>query len=118
MRIEMHGQAIALRQPLRQYVERAILFALGRFAERIQCVRVNIADVNGPRGGADKRCRIQVSLRRLGEVVAEDTDERIATAVDHASERAGRATRRTIERRIDGRRRVVPTRGEEAGPVE
>ena len=112
MRIEMHGQAVALQRPLRQYVERALLFALGRFAERIQRIRVSIADVNGPRGGSDKRCRVQVYLGRLGEVLAEDTDERIATAVDHASERAGRATRRVIERKIDGRSSSVPLGGE------
>ena len=31
-------------------------------------------DINGPRGGIDKRCRIVVKLKRSGELTVEATD--------------------------------------------
>lgn len=40
---------------LRQYVERRLRFALGRFAHRLDQLQVRLEDVNGPRGGLDQR---------------------------------------------------------------
>jgi len=104
MKIEIYGDALMVSPPLREYVLRSLLFALGRFAHRIQRVRVSLADVNGPRGGEDKRCRIHVNMRRLDTFVVEDTDAQVRVAIDNASERAGRRIRRTMERRLDERR--------------
>lgn len=104
MKIEIYGDALMVSPPLREYVLRSLLFALGRFAHRIQRVSVSLADLNGPRRGEDKRCRIQVTMRRLGAFVVEDTDAQVRVAIDNASERAARRIRRTVERRLDERR--------------
>jgi len=104
MKIEIHGNALMVSPPLREYALRSLLFALGRFGHRIQRVRVSLADVNGPRRGEDKRCKIHVNTRGLGDFVVEDTDAQVRVAIDNASERAGRRIRRTMERRLDERR--------------
>jgi len=47
---------------VRLYVDRALHAGLQRFAGRVRNVRVTLQDVNGPRGGADKRCRVEAKL--------------------------------------------------------
>lgn len=76
--------------PLRDHAERTLRFALTRFALAISEVRLRLVDENGPRGGADQRCRIQVNLRSGGVVNLEGVDcdpyaaiKRVAARVAH-----------------------------------
>ncbi len=85
--------------PRRDDVERRFRFALGRFAPRIGRVTITLADVNGPRGGLDRRCRVVVGLAPGGRVVAEVTDRSYAAASCRAADRAGHAVGRELERR-------------------
>ena len=73
MHLEIRGQNIVLTPALLERVERRVQFAVGRFDGRVTRVSVRVADVNGPRGGIDKRCRIAVRVRPAGEIVVEDT---------------------------------------------
>ena len=57
-------------------MERRLDFALGRFGGRISQVTVGLEDLNGPRGGADKRCRLAVRLVPSGKVTIEETKVR------------------------------------------
>lgn len=79
-------------------IERRLCFALSRFADRIGRVTVRVADINGPRGGVDKQCRIVVKLRPGGEVVIEDTASDLETAIDRGADRVQRAVVRALAR--------------------
>jgi hypothetical protein len=57
----------------------------------------SVGDVNGPRGGIDKRCWIHLELGGKGLTI-EEVDADLYVAIDRASERAGRATERAIAR--------------------
>jgi putative sigma-54 modulation protein len=106
MKLILHAKGIAMTRSLESYVERAVLFSLGRFARRIRKIVVRLLDVNGPRGGPDKQCRIQVDLGRLGTSMVAEVDPRIETAVDLAADRAGRTIVRRVDRRLERRRRA------------
>lgn len=72
-------------------------FALGRFAGRVRSLTVRVADLNGPRGGVDKQCRVAIRLdgsRR--PIVIEDTNWNIDAAIDGAADRAARAVARAL----------------------
>ena len=71
MNLEIRGEKYAVSEELQTHIERRLRFALGRFDGRIGRVTVRISDVNGPRGGIDKRCRIEVSLIPRGVVRVE-----------------------------------------------
>ena len=45
--------------------QQRLRFALGRFADRVRSLTVRLSDINGPRGGRDKRCTIAVRLAGL-----------------------------------------------------
>lgn len=92
-----------------EHVRRRLGFALGRFADRVAKVHVTLEDVNGPRGGIDKRCSMRAVLRSGGEpLIAVDLDGSIAVAIDRAAERLARRVARVLRRR---RRRRYPSFG-------
>jgi len=100
MRFSISGDHIKITAELREHVSRGLYFALGRFSPAISDVTVRVADINGPRGGVDKRCQIVVRLQLPGSspVIIEETDELLSAAISHACERAGRTVARAVER--------------------
>src|SRR5690349_19560107 len=79
--------------------------ALGRLRDSVTAAVVRLRDVNGPRGGIDKACRIVVRLRGRGTSVAEAVDRDLYAAIDAAAAKLGRSVRRHLRRRRTLRRR-------------
>jgi putative sigma-54 modulation protein len=108
MRVEIRGKDIELNEAMHEHIERRVQQGLNRFCDRIARVKVQVLDLNGPHGGPDKSCRIEIRLRPRGNVFVKDTDAHFHAAVDRAVDRAAHAVGRTIAR---GR---MVTRGAEA----
>ena len=87
-----------LTEEIRELLDRRLSYALSRFESRIRRKTVVIDDVNGPRGGGDKLCRITVKLDRLSDVVINEEDSDISRSITRAAERVGRAVARVMER--------------------
>jgi len=102
MRLRIQGRGFCLTDGLRAHVERRLAFALGRRRGQVRSVTVLLDDVNGPRGGVDKRCRIVVQLSASGDVRLEQLDPSLYTSIDRAADRA----RRAVARKLGRRRRV------------
>lgn len=83
----------------RDYLRRKLAARLSRFESRVERASARIEDVNGPRGGLDKRCRIKVVLRGLHSVIVEEAHDSLRTAIDGALRRLASAMRRAIEQR-------------------
>ena len=101
MRIDMSSRSLVLSKSDRDYGERRLGFALGRFSDRLTRVGLTVDDMNGPRGGVDKSVRIVISLRR-GEPVTVTSQ---ASTVREAVGTAARHARRVVKRRLDRERR-------------
>jgi putative sigma-54 modulation protein len=101
MQIDIQARNFPLTNPLRGHVERRLGFALSTRDDHIQRVMVRLSDINGPRGGADKCCHIQVVLPHLPDVVIEDTEADLYAAIDRAVDRAGRTVGRRLARQRD-----------------
>jgi transcription elongation GreA/GreB family factor len=80
IQITLKTKGVTPRARLRRFVNRRIETSVGRFARRIRRVAVWLEDVNGPRGGIDTRCRIEVCLHPRGRlsVNAHAMDEYLA----------------------------------------
>jgi ribosomal subunit interface protein len=98
VKIEMRTHGFPATPGLREHVARRLEFALDRFADRIARVRVALADVNGPRGGEDKSCRIEVRLRGGRAVRATAVHADAYAAIDGAAHRVAHGVSRAIER--------------------
>ena len=62
MQIDIQARGFRLTEGLRTQAVRRVRFALGSTSGRVRSVVMRLADQNGPRGGADKRCTIQANL--------------------------------------------------------
>ena len=84
---------------LREHVARRLDFAIRRFSHRVERVIVRIVDVNGPKGGPDKRCRIIARLEGADVVLVEATDADAYVAVSQATLRLEERVSRALTRR-------------------
>ena len=100
MRISTRGGGLGWTPALKEHAERRLGFALSRFGNRLGTVTVRILYLNGPRGGVDKTCRVQLRLAGNESLVVQSTDTDIYAAIDRASERAGRVVARELAIRV------------------
>lgn len=107
MRIDIKGSGFSFTTALMDHTERRLRFALTRSSDRIVRVAVLVGDCNGPRGGEDKFCRIQVHLKGAPQVLIEDIGAELYAVIDRAAERAGRNVAKHVDRLKDN---VRPTR--------
>ncbi|QDT73506.1 hypothetical protein I41_26950 [Lacipirellula limnantheis] len=98
MKISLHCRGVILNPDGRAYLERRLGFALGRFMSKVTRVTVTLSDVNGDRGGIDKRCRVVTSLKGMGQIVLEDRDSSLPVLLDRISGRLDRLVSRRLER--------------------
>lgn len=110
MQIDIQARDFPLTPALREYIERRLGFALSTRIAHIQRVVVRLQDVNGPRGGTDKCCQIQVCLNNLPDVIIKDTEADFYAAIDRAADRAGRTVTRRLVRQRTRERSVTASR--------
>jgi putative sigma-54 modulation protein len=103
MQLQIRSKNFRLYDCDREYMERRIQYAFDRFGGRISSVTVGLADLNGPRGGADKQCHLVVRMRNYGKVTIDETSHNVLAAVALATDRAGRVICRQLERRRNTR---------------
>ena len=118
MKIILRSNQLHLDSSVREQIEHRIHAALDRFAERLTRITVYIVDLNGPEGGVDKSCRIELRLRHHEDIFVEETNADYYSAVDQAIERAQQVLIRILERSRDLTRKkkspAVPLNGERA----
>jgi len=93
--------------PLRDLAERRLRFVMRRLSALVQRARLRLSDVNGPRGGLDKRCQLELATDGSGTVVVSAVARDWRSALDAVLARASRTLARR-ERR--GRQRRTPLR--------
>lgn len=108
MRINIKVRGLPWSSALCRHAERRLRFVLARCDDRIQRVVMRLSDVNGPRGGLDKRCHLQLVAAGLPEVVVKDTAANLYRAIDRATDRAARNLVRKIKRQQTLRRQGRP----------
>lgn len=108
MQIDIQARNFSLTDALRNHAERRLRFALTCCNSHIQRIFMRLSDINGPRGGEDKRCHLQVVLGGLPDVVIEDTEADLYVAIDRATDRARRTAMRRIERQQSLLRQPAP----------
>ena len=99
MAISVRGYGMHVSRKIRRLVDRRVAFELSRFGRQVRAVTVNLEDLNGPRGGIDKRCSMQADLSPGGRVRVEKTDSELRAAIGRTAARLAHAVARALERR-------------------
>lgn len=87
----------------RESMELRLEKALRCLGRRIQKVNAFFSDLNGPKGGIDKLCRVVVHLKRQPSLVIEDRDSELSSLIDRVVDRVGQTATRLLERRRSAR---------------
>jgi hypothetical protein len=82
---------------LSQHTKRRLRLMIARHGSRIKRVLVRLGDINGPRGGIDKFCRIHVYLVDAPAAVIHDIGVDLYDVIDRAAKRADRAVYRHLD---------------------
>jgi putative sigma-54 modulation protein len=104
MNINIQARGFDLTEGLREHTRKRLQFALSWANHEVRSITVCLSDVNGPRGGNDKRCRIQIPMPGSRDVVIEDAEADLYVAINRAAERTERTMARRLER-LRGHRR-------------
>jgi len=106
--VSIHG--MDLNSDVAAYLERRLLYAVSRFATRIERIEADLIDISGEwgaGGGVDKRCRIVAMITGIGRL--QDDDSELVPLIDRTTDRFGRLVGRKIELRpLSGRTRSTP----------
>lgn len=108
MHVQVRLRGLEVPDVVREAIGRRIHFALGRFGGRLRSAAALVVDENGPRGGIDKRCRVELRLRDGGSLIVERSGERVLATIDEALDRAARSLVRHLERPHGGPRAPAP----------
>lgn len=84
--------------PMRELSIARVRFALRRLRVLVPRARVQFSDVNGPRGGVDKRCQVELKTDSAGTVVIASLARDWRTALDRSLSRATRVLTRSLQR--------------------
>jgi putative sigma-54 modulation protein len=98
MQLDIQSRGFTLTSGILNYTKQRLRFALHRNDSYIMRIRIRLADINGPRGGVDKRCLIELALAGQSNIVIEDVETDLYLAIDRASERCMRTLFRRLER--------------------
>ena len=96
MHIAIQTRGFPLTEALKSHVEKRLGFTFSNASSRVRRVHIRLSDLNGPRGGIDKCCHVEVRLDRLPVVVVEDIQSDMYTAINRAAGRAARTVMRHL----------------------
>jgi hypothetical protein len=74
-------------------------FVMRRTAWLVSHAKVHLSDINGPHGGVDKRCRIEIKTNAVGTVVITSQSHDWRSALEQALSRASQTLLRVWRRK-------------------
>ena len=113
MEIQIKTNGLPAAKKLRAHASARIGATLGRFGHMVQSVSVRLSDINGPRGGADKLCRIVIQMKTRS-LVLEELGADMRRVIDRLADRVQHKVCRQLEQlvsldlKLSGARLPVP----------
>jgi len=99
MKLTIRTRHLAVTPDTSAEIRDRLVRAFQRIPESIRAVDVTIADINGPRGGADKQCRLRIRGPSIPTIVVEHVGTDIVATVSLAAGRAEQVVLRKVARR-------------------
>lgn len=100
MKVLMRGVHLSLTDSLRDYAHRHLVDPITRYIDDSATeVEIALVDINGPKGGIDKECRVTVRMPGLSAIHVTETAETLFQAIDGLRDRLENTIKRTVEKR-------------------
>lgn len=101
MLLDIRARGVEVQEVTREHIKERLESGLERFGNRISRVQVFLEDMNGPRGGVDKLCRIEARLAHSNPVFVEDSDSSLLSLIDRTTSRLIQAIERAVDRHVE-----------------
>lgn len=75
MQLDLQSRPFTMTAALKHAVRTQLARLQARFGDWLHYARVRLEDVNGPRGGVDKRCRMVFGLPQMQPIVVQARSE-------------------------------------------
>ena len=98
MNITINTQGFEQTEAIQTHVERQLGMNLASFSNQIVTVRVYLSDINGPRGGVDKKAVITVSMNTRHLLTVERVRRDLYASVTVAARHMRRGIKRTLNK--------------------
>lgn len=102
--VEVRTRGFTLTPSVYQHAVDHIAAKLAKHARAVSELTVRLEDINGPKRGRDKRCRVEVALGGRPPLIVEEIDQDAGAAMDQAGHRLERLVARALEQRWSKRR--------------
>lgn len=99
MKITIRTRHLMLTAETHEEIRARIHRAFSRISPWVRAVDVTLADINGPKGGADKQCRLRVRGPGLTGVVVEHVGVETLPTISLVLDRAEQVLLRKVARR-------------------
>lgn len=106
MLINIQSRHFSLSAALSQYVKTKVQVMLSRYEAKINSINVSLFDVNGPKGGEDKCCKIIIKINGSSSIVVQEIAEDLYDAINTCSRRVRRAVKRQLSVHVRNRREI------------
>jgi putative sigma-54 modulation protein len=106
MLVNIQSRHFSLSEALSKYVKKKVQIMLCRYEGKIIRVDVSLFDINGPKGGEDKCCKIVVKINGASSIVVQETAEDLYDAINTCSRRGRRAVKRQLSMHVRTRRKI------------
>lgn len=104
MKLIITLRKIKQRRAIVKHIDNRIGFAFARTRQFVKSLSITVSDINGPRGGIDKQCRIVIQLRSLSPIIITERQSRLLHAVDRAITRASHNLAQRVKRQREKER--------------
>lgn len=98
MNIQLQTQGFDVTSSIEEYVRKQLHFNLANFETHVISVDVYLRDINGPKGGDDKKALIRIRLDSGNVVTVERTRPDLYAAIFVAARQAKRSVRRKLRK--------------------
>ena len=98
MQIDIQARQVPMSPSFRRMVKQRVQLSLSKFDESIVKVSLWLTDLNGPKGGVDKKCQMQIVMPGKPDVIVDVTRDNLYLATNLAISRAAQAVIRSIDR--------------------
>ncbi|MFT7561752.1 MAG: putative sigma-54 modulation protein [Flavobacteriales bacterium] len=98
MKIHIHAKGFDLTKGIKSHAEKRIHLSLARMQAHITSIEPNLSDINGPKGGIDKQCKISIHSNSIASITIRDTKADLYEAIDNAINRASYSLIRKVSR--------------------
>lgn len=98
MNIKFQAKTCKINTVLKSHIRKKLSTALSAFEDRFQMVIVRLSDINGPRGGDDQRCQVQLILNGMPDIIVEDTQDNMYAAIHKSIKKLKQTFKSKIKR--------------------